>query len=131
MAAPAFPLTEVFNLINNDYIEFALSSSIKPVIAAYSDSKPYMSTFEAENLIIDALLQLRDENFVRTVIMKANGARADEYGMIYDNRGWYLKLNIETYPGSDERYVDNISFHPPRRNLTTTGGINIRGKDQK
>ena len=131
MAAPAFSLAEVLELIRNDDIEFAISSAIKPVITAYSDSNPYMSTVEAENLIIDALLQLENCHFVRTVIMTTNGAKADESGMIYDNRGWYVKLSISTYPGSDERYVDNISFHPPRRDMKTTGGIIIRGKAPK
>lgn len=125
----AFSLTEVLSLIECDEIEFARSSAINPVIREYSDSNPFMTPEEAENFIIDGIRSLEAGNFVKTVPMVGTDSYADEYGLVYDNRGWYIKLSIETYPGSEERYVDNISFHPPRRDLSTVGGIKLKGRD--
>jgi hypothetical protein len=44
----------------------------------------------------------------------------DEYGLVYEKRGWYAKFRID-----EDGDLDEISFHPPERELKTVGGLVI------
>ena len=123
-----YDLREVFELIDADEVESSVSTAVSRVMEVYSGSHPSMEAAEAENFIIDGLKSLTEDDFVRTVLMKITRTPADEYGLVYDNRDWYVKLSIETYLGTDERYVDNVSFHPPEKDLTTVNGLILKGQ---
>lgn len=100
----------------------APSRSLKPVLKIYqSEASGPKDPEEAKRFILRGIRSLKEENFVRTVIMWGDAnCLGDEYGLISDNRGWYAKFRID-----EDGELDEISFHPPERELKTVGGLVI------
>lgn len=76
---------------------------------------------EAKQFILQGIRTLKEANFVRTVVMWNDpSCLGDEYGLVYEKRGWYAKFRID-----EDGDLDEISFHPPERELKTVGGLVI------
>ncbi len=122
---PAHPLSEVKRLVNEhlqhgkDTVWFsATSRSIKQVSAIY----PQLSQQETIHFILDAILTLTDEGFCTSNLQWTDSQLiADVYGVIYDNKPWFVKFLIEN------DCLEEISFHPPEKPLKTSGGKIIPG----
>lgn len=125
MAAQAkYPLQQVFDIINSgdpSSVWFsAVSRSINPVIQVYAVTDKPKSLTEAQKFILDGIKTLTPDNFVqRTLQWNDPKCVADVYGLIYDLRPWYVKFLIE------DNVLEEISFHPPEKEITTVSGLVI------
>jgi len=119
------PLTEVKRLVKahlekgEDTVWFsAASRSIDPVVASY----PHFSTQEATAWILRAILTLQEGDFCFSNLQWGDpNLVADVYGLVFDGRPWFVKFLIEN------GCLEEISFHPPEKTLTTVSGKQIPG----
>jgi hypothetical protein len=126
---PKYELADVFQLIRvSKYWFSARSRSVNEVIRVYANSGSPKTTADAEKLILNALLTLTEKNFYQRnfqweVIL-------DIYGLIYDNRCWYVKFAVvdEEENGMTDLWLQEISFHPPKEGSVTLGGIKIKAE---
>ena len=96
----------------------AASRSIDPVVAIY----PHFSTQEATDWILRAILNLSEGDFCSSTLQWGDpNLVADIYGLIYDGKSWFVKFLIEN------DCLEEISFHPPEKTLTTVSGKQIPG----
>ncbi len=119
-----YPLPQVFDIIDTEHNEkvwfTAKSKSIDPVIEVYSKTSAPKTITEAQIFILTGLKALANLNFVQRSIQWNNPkCIADVYGLIYDKRPWYIKFMIE------DGVLEQISFHPPKRQIKTIGGLVI------
>ena len=119
-----YPLQQVFDIIDSEDREkvwfSAKSKSIDPVIEVYSKTSAPKTITEAQLYILAGLKALTRLNFVQRTIQWNNPkCIADVYGLIYDKRPWYVKFMIE------DGLLEQISFHPPKAELKTIGGLLI------
>lgn len=119
--APKYDLKDVFDIINladEERIWFSVpAKSYESVVQVYSETDSPMTNSEAVSFVLDGILALQDENFVNQVTMYGDPTDvADEYGIIYDGKPWYVKLQII------EGDLNEISFHPPQKKLVTFSG---------
>ena len=121
----AHSLDEVKRLINaylqngEDTVWFsAITRSVDQVTALY----PRFSTQEAVRFILEAVLSLSEQDFCSSNLQwGSTNLVADVYGLIYDDKPWFVKFLIEN------NTVEEISFHPPEKPLKTSGGKLIPG----
>ena len=119
------PLGEVKRLVNaflekgEDTVWFsATSRSIDPVVALY----PHFSAEEAIQLILNAILTLSEGDFCFSNLQWGDpNLVADVYGIIHDGKSWFVKFFVEN------NCLEEISFHPPEKSLTTISGKKIPG----
>lgn len=127
METARYSLPEVFAIIDTadlDRVWFsAPPRSLKAVLMIYqSEVSGPKDPGEAKRFILQGIRILKEVNFVRTVVMWNDpSCLADEYGLIYEKRGWYAKFRID-----EDGDLDEISFHPPERELKTVGGLIIQ-----
>ncbi len=119
-----YPLQQVFDFIDTEDSEkvwfSATSKSIGPVIEVYFNTSSPKSIIGARLFILAGLKTLTDLNYVKRSIQWNNPkCIADVYGLIYDKRPWYIKFVIE------DGVLEQISFHPPKAELKTMGGLLI------
>ena len=126
MAAKAkFALADVFRIIDSGDLNriwfSARSRSVDSVIRTYVGSKTPKTETEAVQLILSGIKGLDEGAFVENV-MQWNDPKciADVYGLIFDGRPWYVKFRIE-----ESGDLDEISFHPPEKDLVTVTGRKI------
>lgn len=102
----------------------APSRSIDEVVRVYVETSWSKSEADARNFICEGLLALRPGNFAGRAI-QWSGEVADQYGLIFDGRPWFVKFLI-----GEDGDVEEISFHPPARPLKTQDGsiISAEGK---
>lgn len=96
--------------------------------SSYAVMKIYnLSSEEAETFILKAIRELTEAHFCERVIQWGDSkCIADVYGLIYDGRPWYVKLRIE------DDFLEEISFHPPEKEMKTVGGMVIpKGVEEK
>src|SRR4051794_13341393 len=106
-AKARYALKDVFRLINEGKYWFsARPRSSVAVIRAFASSGKINGEKEAESFILRAILFLTEAHFCQSVL-QWNDPKcvADVYGLIYDDRPWYVKFRIE----DDE--LEEISFH--------------------
>ncbi len=124
---PKYDLKTVQDFVrggDGDAIWFsAPSRSINEVIRVYSNADAPKSLAEAAEFICDGILLLTEKHFVVRVLQW--GVVADVYGLIYDERPWYVKFVFE------DDLLEEISFHPPERELKTVGGYLIPVEEKK
>ena len=126
MVTARYPLQSVFAIIDTGdpgRVWFsAQPRSINAVLKVYkSEVSGPKDAEEARRFILQGIRTLTEVNFVRTVVMWNDpGCLGDEYGLIYEKRGWYAKFRID-----EDGDLDEISFHPPERELRVTGGLVI------
>ena len=116
-----YHLEDIFDIINSgdeDSIWFsARSRSTGKVIEVYGATPEPKSETEANRFILDAILTLTPGDFVE------NGYQwevvTDIYALEYDDRPWFIKFCIE------EGDLNEISFHPPEKPMTTVSGKTI------
>ena len=78
----------------------------------------YGSTYAvARRLIARIVCSLTAKNYSRTIIMH-NAVYADEYGIMFDELGWYVKLKINL----DDGDAEVCSCHLTRREMMTKSG---------
>jgi hypothetical protein len=121
-----YPLDDIFGLIRESKYWFsAQSRSLYEVIRVYASTNP-KTLVEAEKFILEGILTLSAKNFYRRNIQWE--MVVDQYGVIFDSHPWFVKLaiqNEENEAGVSEPLLQEISFHPPEKEFTTTGGIKI------
>ena len=126
MVTARYPLQSVFAIIDAGDLSrvwfSAPSRSLSSVLKVYQgEASGPKDPEEAKRFILKGLRSLKEENFVRTVIMWGDpNCLGDEYGLVFDKRGWYAKFRID-----EDGDLDEISFHPPERELKTVGGLII------
>ncbi|MBI3294133.1 MAG: hypothetical protein HYZ71_05320 [Deltaproteobacteria bacterium] len=126
MVTARHPLQSVFAIIDTgdlDRIWFsAPTRSISTVLRIYkSEASGPKDPDETKRFILQGIRTLKEINFVRTVVMWNDpSCLADEYGLIHEKRGWYAKFRVD-----EDGDLDEISFHPPERELKTVGGLII------
>ena len=98
------------------------SKSLRAVIDAFKgESDGPNSLSEAKLFIFEGIKTLKSENFIRRTIQWNDvNCIADNYGLIYAKKPWFVKFLIE------DACLEEVSFHPPDRDDVTVGGINIR-----
>ena len=104
---------------------------INEVIRAYANSDTPKTTADAEKFIVGALLTLTEQNFYKRDIQWE--VVVDIYGLIYDKRPWYVKFAVanEEENGVTEPWLQEISFHPPKEEFVTSGGITIKAEGDR
>lgn len=114
-------LKVVFKLLDGERVVFtARSRSTKTIIKIYKETSQIKSEGDAERFIVCAMKELTPAHFYQSVLQWGDPkCVADIYGLIFDNRPWYIKFLI------DEGVLEQISFHPPEHKFTTTGEIMI------
>jgi len=122
VAKAKFSLAEVFRIIDScdlNRIWFsAPSRSVNEVIKAYAGSTTPKNYEDAVKFILGGIKTLDDGAFVERVVQWGDPkCIADVYGLIYDGKPWYVKFRIE-----DDGVLDEISFHPPEKELKTISG---------
>ncbi len=132
MNEPLHDLQRVFELIKEQKVWFsAKSRSVYAVQKAYELTKQSKSLAEAEEFILKAIQALTKEHFCKRVIQwNDSNCVADVYGLIFDEKPWYVKFMIGA-DDDDGEYLDEISFHPPEKEFETVGGIKIPEGDHK
>lgn len=128
MAAQArYPLADVFSIISSGDSErvwfSAPSRSIDKVIKVYMKTNTPKTIQEAQNFIMSGIKSLTPNDFVQSQLQWDDPkCVADVYGLIYDNKPWYVKFLIE------QGDLEQISFHPPEKEMkTVTGKIISQG----
>ncbi|MBI3556683.1 MAG: type II toxin-antitoxin system MqsR family toxin [Deltaproteobacteria bacterium] len=114
-------LKDVFRLIaDGSYWFSARPRSSYAVIKAYGSSGKTLSADEAEAFILKAIGDLTEGHFCESVL-QWNDPKciADVYGLIYDERPWYVKFRIDSEEGET---LEEISFHPPEKEMKTVNG---------
>ena len=94
----------------------APSRSLATVIKAYGRSEKTKSYEEAGQFIIQGILALTKDDFVQRTLQWGGPEIADIYGLIFDERPWYVKFVLS------EGLLEEISFHPPNEILKTVSG---------
>ena len=114
-------LKAVSKLLDGGKVAFtARSRSTKVIIKLYKETGQIKSEGDAERFIVRAIKELTPAHFFQSVLQWGDPkCVADVYGLIFDSRPWYVKFLI------DEGVLEQISFHPPEKKFTTTGGIVI------
>ena len=103
---------------NRELIWFsATSRSTSQVIAVYAATDSPKGYKEAVEFILKGLQALTTEDFVESVLQW--NTVADVYGLVFDNRPWYVKFIFEN------GVLEEISFHPPEKPLKTVSGKTI------
>lgn len=109
-------LEEVFKIVDSgepDRIWFsARSRSIDAVIKAYMNTQCPKTIEGAQNFILSGIKTLTPNDFVESVYQW--DCIADVYGIIYDERSWYVKFRID-----ENNDLEQISFHPPTKEMKT------------
>jgi hypothetical protein len=121
-----YALQEVFQLIEDGRAWFsARPRSSFAVITAYASTGKNKNGVEAEAFILKAIRSLAEINFCESVL-QWNDPKcvADVYGFIYDDRPWYVKFRINR-EDEDQPFLDEISFHPPEKEMKTVSGLVI------
>jgi len=122
-----YPLSEVFELImQNKYWFSAPSRSSREVQRVYATLLKPKTDDEAEQFVLEGIQSLKPENFYKRQTQW--GLVVDVYGLIFDNKPWFVKFAIELdekEDGSMKKILQQISFHPPERKLVTVGGIKL------
>lgn len=76
---------------------------------------------EVEAFILRGIKTLTDAHFIQRVLQWDDPkCVADVYGIIFEGCPWYVKFLID-----EEGILEPISFHPPEKDLTTSGGIKV------
>jgi hypothetical protein len=96
----------------------APSRSLYEVIRIYAKTSEPKSLDEATKFILEGLLKLTTNDFVG--ITSQWETVTDVYGLMYDGRPWYIKFALE-----DDGSLQEISFHPPSKELETISGNTI------
>lgn len=89
------------------------TSARRRVIAVFGCSQP-----ESLQRIQAIIAVLRTGDYARTVRMD-DGIMADEYGVMYEGVGWYVKLRYN----ADDQEAEVCSCHLPRFPITTRRGV--------
>lgn len=119
MQQATYSLDEVFRLIGAGKIAFsAPSRSTWQVITAYAGTATPKDEEGARGFICEGLKQLKPENFCGSQ-MQWGDLVVDKYGLIFDGRPWFTKFAVT------EGELEEISFHPPEKELKTLGGLVI------
>jgi hypothetical protein len=124
---PKYDLSTVQLLVHRnvpDTIWFsAPSRSVDEVVRVYRTSATPKNPTEAAAFILQGLLALTGGNFVERLMQW--GTVADVYGLVFDGRPWYVKFVFE------DGVLEEISFHPPQRPMTTITGLVIPAEEKK
>ena len=119
-SGPKYPLAEVWRRIDEGRYWFPASSrSVNCVMKLYAKLNRPMTTEAAEAFILAGIKTLTLEDFYQRVLQW--DCVADIYGVVYDNNPWFIKFMID--PEEDE--LQEISFHTPKEDFKTVGGIHI------
>ena len=127
VAKARYALTDVFRIIDSgslDRIWFsAKSRSVDAVIKAYAGSASPKTVSDAEKFILSGIRALDDGAFVQSAVQWGDAkCIADVYSVMFDGKPWYVKFRIE-----ENGDLDEISFHPPEKDLVTVSGRKIKG----
>lgn len=118
-----FDLQDVFKIIDSgdrDKIQIGYQRGTKLVIEAYRNSTTPMENREADDFILAGVRSLTPDNFCKSVLHKNDSSVImDEYGLIYDDKPWYVKLYL------DGDFLFQLSFHPPQREMKLENGTKI------
>lgn len=122
-AKARYSLEEVFLLIDQQKYWFsARSRSLFPVVRALEGRGRKVTLEEAGSFILRGIKKLEACNYVES-ILQWNDPKciADVYGLIFEDLSWYVKFRIDR----EEGILEEISFHPPERDLVTVEGMKI------
>lgn len=115
----AYSLADVFRLIDGNKVVFtAPSRSIRKVIEVYLTSGTPKTEIEARDFILQGIKMLTEKHFCGSQLQWETVV-VDKYGIIYDGKSWFVKFAIT------DGELEEISFHPPEKDLKTEGGILI------
>ena len=88
-------------------------TALQPVMDVYECTKK-----EAYKEIRQIVCALTSQHYSRSIIMN-NNVPADEYGIVIEEIGWYVKLQVNL----DDGEAEVCSCHPPKRDMMTKGGL--------
>jgi len=100
----------------------AKSRSVDAVIWAFRGSSNPKSVSEAVKFILDGIKALDDGAFVQSAVQWGDPkCIADIYGLIFEGKPWFVKFLID-----ENGILEEISFHPPEKDLKTVSGRKIQ-----
>ena len=114
-----YSLTEVTKAIDEKRYWFsAPSRSLNEVIPIFEKLGSPKSETEATDFILQGLKSLKTDDFVQSVLQWNNPkCVADVYGAVIAEQPWFIKFRID-----EDGLLEEISFHPPNKNMTTVSG---------
>ena len=115
-------LVNVFKIIDggdlNKIIFSVPSKSTESVVTVFAETETPKSLVEATRYIFRGIKSIGNDDFVeRQCLFDDPTCIADVYGIIFENRSWYVKFYID-----EEIYLEQVSFHPPEWEMKTVSG---------
>ena len=96
----------------------APSRSLHEVIRIYAKASHPKTLDDATGFVLQGILKLTGDDFAgRTTQWDTV---TDVYGLMFDDRPWYIKFALE-----EDGTLQEISFHPPSKEIETVGGKKI------
>lgn len=114
-----YALTEVAIAIKEKRYWFsAPSRSLSEVIRIFEKLGSPKNEMEATDFILQGIKSLKQTDFVQSVL-QWNDPKcvADVYGTVIEGQPWFIKFRID-----EDGSLEEISFHPPNKSMTTVGG---------
>ncbi len=105
---PRWPLAEIQSLAAEERL-----------VLTHAACDYFPTRTEALDWIHGVLAELRAQDFAHSVQLEIH--TADVYGVVVDNRGWYLKITVDS--DARGRLLLVISCHPIERSLMTRLGV--------
>lgn len=115
-------LIEVAKAIDEKRYWFsAPSRSLSEVIRIFEKLGNPKSETEAIDFILQGIKSLKADDFVQSVL-QWNDPKcvADVYGAVIAGQPWFIKFRID-----EDGLLEEISFHPPNKSMTTVSGTVI------
>jgi len=116
-AKPHYDLETIRQILDgtgpDDHL-FTKTKALDPVVVETGSTQEGAKIF-----ILDQLRRLEIQNFSRTVLIE--DLIYDEYGKYINGLPWYIKIAL--IQEDQDRYIFTISFHPPKQDLNTLGGV--------
>ena len=127
METPKFELKDVFAVIDSgdlSRIWFPVEAkSVRAVVAYFSlVASQRMEPDAAVDFILKGIKTLTSTDFVhRRVLYDDPEHIADVYAKEIGGSSWYIKFRLD-----DDGDLEEVSFHPPRNEVTTAKGLKIK-----
>lgn len=102
----------------------APSRSIHEVIRVFKDTDNPKSFEQAVDFILEGLLSLTEEDFVK-ISPQWDSDFADVYGLMFECLPWFVKFIF------NDGELEEISFHPPSQEMKTVSGKLIPSEEIK
>lgn len=114
---PCVPLKTIQAIVAAGRVDVGSTRARDPIMQHYD-----CSAAEAVQFAKDTISKLRPRDFIKQVTL-GGGQRADEYGILQGDTGWYVKVLVARNADASGDRVVVPSCHPAERDMRTKGGV--------